>query len=77
METQRQWSDLAIARTTPTLLALFSFVTILAEHLQANFTWKVRQTFWYSKLTPIIPLVSGMYLLTIHLILRICQLKKS
>lgn len=52
METQRQWSDLAIARTTPTLLALFSFVTILADHLQANFTWKVRQTFWYSKLTP-------------------------
>lgn len=52
METQRQWSDLAIARTTPILLALFSFVTILADHLQANFTWKVRQTFWYSKSTP-------------------------
>ena len=52
VETQRQWSDLAIARTTPTLLGLFSFVTILAHHLQANFSWKVRQTIWYSKPLP-------------------------
>ena len=42
----------AIARTTPTLLGLFSFVTILAHHLQANFSWKVRQTIWYSKPLP-------------------------
>jgi hypothetical protein len=52
MESQRQWSERAIARTTPTLLALFSLVTILADHLQANFTWKVRQTCWYSKSIP-------------------------
>jgi hypothetical protein len=38
METQRQWSDLAIARTTPTLLGLFSLIVILADHLQANFS---------------------------------------
>lgn len=38
METQRQWSDLAIARTTPLILGLFSLVTLLAHHLQANFT---------------------------------------
>ena len=31
METQRQWSDLAIARTTPALLGLFSLVTLLAH----------------------------------------------
>jgi len=31
LETQRQWSDLAIARTTPALLGLFSLVTLLAE----------------------------------------------
>ena len=31
VETQRQWSDLAIARTTPALLALFSLVTIWAH----------------------------------------------
>ena len=30
VETQRQWSDKAIARTTPCLLALFSLVTLLA-----------------------------------------------
>jgi DDE superfamily endonuclease len=33
VETQRQWSDLAIARTTPCLLALFSMVTLLAGDL--------------------------------------------
>ena len=30
LETQRQWADHAIARTTPGLLALFSLVTALA-----------------------------------------------
>jgi hypothetical protein len=33
METQRQWSDKAVARTTPTLLGLFSFITLLAHTL--------------------------------------------
>ena len=32
METQRQWSDKAIARTTPAVLALFSMVTLLGHH---------------------------------------------
>jgi len=31
LETQRQWSDLAIARTTPALLGLFWLVTLLAD----------------------------------------------
>ena len=35
VETQRQWSDLAIARTTPCLLGLFSLVTLLAARLSA------------------------------------------
>jgi hypothetical protein len=30
LESQRQWSDRAIARSTPVLLALFSLVTVLA-----------------------------------------------
>src|ERR1700693_4038848 len=30
VETQRQWSDLAIARTTPALLGLFSLITLWA-----------------------------------------------
>src|SRR5438270_5166744 len=33
VESQRQWSDLAIARTTPCLLGLFSLVTLLATDL--------------------------------------------
>jgi hypothetical protein len=31
LETQRQWSELGIARTTPVLLGLFSLVTLLAD----------------------------------------------
>ena len=34
VETQRQWSDLAIARTTPALLGLFSWTTLAAHALQ-------------------------------------------
>ena len=34
VETQRQWSDLAIARTTPVLLGLFSWTTLAAHALQ-------------------------------------------
>src|SRR3954451_16259246 len=33
VESQRQWSDLAIARTTPCLLGLFSLVTLFATDL--------------------------------------------
>jgi hypothetical protein len=33
VETQRQWSDKAIARTTPCLLALFSIISLLADRL--------------------------------------------
>jgi DDE family transposase len=36
VETQRQWADLASARTTPTLLGLFSVVTLLAHALSAH-----------------------------------------
>lgn len=33
VETQRQWSEKAIARTTPALLALYSLITLLAARL--------------------------------------------
>ena len=36
LETQRQWSDLAILRTTPALLGLFSLVTLWAARLEAE-----------------------------------------
>ena len=47
--TQRQWSDLAIARTTPALLALFSIVTLLAYHLTRDKPFPIRSSAWYDK----------------------------
>jgi hypothetical protein len=52
VETQRQWADLAITRTTPTLLGLFSVVTLLAHSLSAHQTVTPRQAAWYHKSTP-------------------------
>ncbi len=49
VETQRQWSDLAIARTTPVLFGLFSIVTLLANRLARRGTLPVRQAAWYRK----------------------------
>ena len=49
METQRQWSDLAIARTTPALLGLFSLVTLLAYRLSGSSSLPVRNAAWYKK----------------------------
>lgn len=52
LETQRQWSDLAIARTTPCLLGLFSVVTLLAERLQEEHGLVPRGSAWYQKRLP-------------------------
>jgi len=52
VETQRQWSDLAIARTTPALLGLFSVVTLLADRSVMRGTLPIRQAAWYSKQLP-------------------------
>lgn len=52
VETQRQWSERAIARTTPALLGLFSLVTLLAHHLQATQPLTARPTAWYAKSQP-------------------------
>lgn len=49
LETQRQWSDLAIARTTPALLGLFSFITLLAHRLTLHQPLPVRSAAWYTK----------------------------
>jgi hypothetical protein len=49
---QRLWSPLAIARTTPCLLALFSLVTLLADKLVRNGTLPLRQDAWYTKARP-------------------------
>jgi len=52
VETQRQWAAPAIARTTPLLLGLFSWVTLLAHQSQRNGQLPVRQAAWYHKRTP-------------------------
>jgi len=52
VETQRQWSDLAIARTTPALLGLFSLVTLLAHRSTHRGELPVRQAAWYVKPLP-------------------------
>jgi hypothetical protein len=52
VETQRQWSDEAIARTTPTLLGLFSLVTVWAHQQTHTEPFSVRQTAWYAKELP-------------------------
>ncbi len=49
VETQRQWSDLAIACTTPCLLALFSLVTLWASDLAARGLVLPRRAAWYAK----------------------------
>ncbi len=52
VETQRQWSDLAIARTTPVLLGLFSFTTLAAHSLQQERPIAQRRAAWYDKPSP-------------------------
>jgi hypothetical protein len=49
VETQRQWSDKAILRTTPVLLGLFSIVTLWAHDLAKSRKFKPRTAAWYPK----------------------------
>ena len=52
VETQRQWSALAIARTTPALLGLYSLITVLAHRLAQRGKVLTRRTAWYHKPRP-------------------------
>jgi hypothetical protein len=49
IETQRQWPDLAIERTTPLLLCTYSLVTLIGTHMARHETIEVEQTAWYRK----------------------------
>jgi hypothetical protein len=51
LETQRQWSEPAIVRTTPVLLGLFSLVTLLALRLCPSGAIPVETSAWYQKST--------------------------
>jgi hypothetical protein len=52
VETQRQWSDAAIRRTTPTLCGLFSLVTLATHTRLAGQPLPARQAAWYTKPAP-------------------------
>ncbi len=52
VETQRQWSDQAIARTTPLLMGLFSMTTLWANELDKEGHLPIERTAWYSKKLP-------------------------
>ena len=50
-ETQRQWSDRAIERSTPCLFGLFSLITLMARRLHPK-QLPARQSQWYAKSEP-------------------------
>jgi DDE superfamily endonuclease len=52
METQRQWNERAIARTTPALLSLYSVIALTAHLLIHKGAACVRSTAWYTKTRP-------------------------
>ena len=49
VETQRQFSDLAIERTTPALFGLYSLVCLFANGLYPDGQLELGQTAWYVK----------------------------
>lgn len=50
VETQRQWSDKAIARTTPLLMGLYSFITLVALKMnQIKTLTSMKDASWYDK----------------------------
>lgn len=49
IETQRQWSDMAIARATPILFALYSLVILIGNSLIRDGFVGIEQTAWYAK----------------------------
>lgn len=52
VETQRQWSPLAIARSTPVLLGLFSLITLVGDSLQKQGLLVSQASSWYVKSQP-------------------------
>ena len=49
METQRQWSEKAIARTTPCLMALFTLTCLFAIEMLKSQALPILSTAWYNK----------------------------
>ena len=51
IETQRQWSDLAIERSTPLLFGLYSLVALFGQVLHPDGQVPIAQAAWYRKHT--------------------------
>ncbi len=51
-ETQRHWSEMAIQRTAPALLTLFSVVALFAHQRKVRMPQAVRRAAWYKKEHP-------------------------
>jgi hypothetical protein len=51
IETQRQWSDRAIERSTPLLFGLYSLVTLFGRTVHPDGHIPVAQAAWYRKQT--------------------------
>ena len=49
VETQRQWSDLAIERTTPLLFALYTLITLIGNAIYNKRGIVAESTAWYQK----------------------------
>jgi len=49
---QRQWSDQALARSTPVRLGLFALLTLLAHELLTRHDLPLRTAAWYPKPLP-------------------------
>ena len=49
VESQRQWSDKAIGRTTPCMFGLFSLITVMAMRMADEGRLPISQTAWYRK----------------------------
>ena len=49
VETQKQWSDKAIARTTPNLMALYSMVCLIGHRMNEEAPLTAEKTAWYDK----------------------------
>jgi len=49
IESQRQWSDLAIERETPCLFGLYSLVVLMAKALHPDGKVPIQRTAWYEK----------------------------
>jgi hypothetical protein len=51
VETQKQWSDKSIARTTPILMSTYTIVCLIAHRLNEEAPLTAEKTAWYDKKT--------------------------